>query len=95
MEDFLEKRGRAEVREKLEAMSPCNCDLKCFISAVGDGSISTHTDACQHDPTGRATQGHTDTHDIIPHTLASSPTLTLWLDCSVYVLPERGSGDKI
>ena len=55
MEDFLEKRGRAEVREKLEAMSPCNCDLKCFISAVGGGSIS----ACQHDPTGRATRGHT------------------------------------
>ena len=25
---FLEKRGRAEVREELEAMSPCNYDLK-------------------------------------------------------------------
>ena len=36
---FLEKRGRAEVRGELEAMSPCNCDLKCFISAVGGGSI--------------------------------------------------------
>ena len=27
---FLEKRGRAEVREELEAMSPCNYDLKCL-----------------------------------------------------------------
>ena len=37
---FLEKRGRAEVREKLKAMSPCNCDLNCFISVVSGGTIS-------------------------------------------------------
>ena len=49
----------------------CSCDLKCFISAVGGGSISTHTNvnACQHhDPTGRGTQGHTDTRYHTTHT---------------------------
>ena len=39
---FLEKRGRAEVREELEAMSPCNCDPMFYFCSRWWKHLYTH-----------------------------------------------------